>query len=546
MYVDTYRNSFVVDVLEYFKLVNVDQEIPWKRDISSESSIQPEHVGIDDLEKQTYENPNEAGDIDGAVEKMHDFKDTKDPFLVDFIGPEDPEHPHNWSSLKKSVVITEVLTLTFITYMGSSIYTPGQDQVQEEFGVGHVVGTLNLSVYVMGYGIGPMIFSPLSEFAIIGRQQLYIVTLFLFTMLQVGCALVHNIGGLVILRFLTGILCSPSLATGAASVSDVVEPKHVPIFIGLWSGAAYAAPCLGPLIGASMVVAKNWRWIFWLLMWISAALLVTLIFFFPETGEDNILHRRCNRIKQITGDNRYYTFKAREESKLTVKDFAIIALYRPFEIIVKEPIVLALDIYVALCYGAFYLFFEAFPIVFSGVYHFTLIQLGLSYLGFLVGCFFAYAASLIFLNYYAEKKVINGTFTPEAFLVLAMCVSWCLPLALFLFGWAASVHWTLPMLAEIFFVMCDFNLWESIFSYLAVSYPKYVASVFAGNGVMRAGFACAFPLFGQAMYDNLAIKGYPVGWGSSLLGFFTIGLAILPFFLYKYGPYLRSKSKFTG
>lgn len=48
------------------------------------------------------------------------------------------------------------------------------------------------------------------------------------------------------------------------------------------------------------------------------------------------------------------------------------------------------------------------------------------------------------------------------------------------------------------------------------------------------------------MYDNLAIEGYPVAWGSSLLGFFSIGLAIIPFLLYKYGPYLRSKSSFTG
>lgn len=551
MYIDTYRNSFAVDVLEYFKLVKLNQEVLFGKNGSEESSLRQEQVNFDDnlLEKQDFGDfgdPSEAGDIDGAVEQMHGCKDTKDPFLVDFTGPKDPEHPHNWSTLKKTVVIIEVSTLTFITYMGSSIYTPGQEEIQKEFGVGHVVATLNLSVYVIGYGIGPLIFSPLSEFAIIGRQQLYIVTLFLFTMLQIGCALVHNIAGLIILRFLTGILCSPSLATGAASIGDVVKPKYVPIFIGLWSGAAYAAPCLGPLIGAAMVVAKNWRWIFWLLMWMSALLLITLIFFFPETGEDNILYRRCERIKKITGDSRYYTFKAREESKLTARDIAVIALYRPFEIMVKEPIVQALDIYIALTYGIFYLFFESFPIVFSDMYHFTLVQLGMSYLGFLVGSFIAYAASLIFLQYYVERKVINGTFTPETFLVLAMCVSWCLPCGLFIFGWAAGVHWILPIAAEILFVMCDFNLWESIFSYLAVSYPKHVASVFAGNGVLRAGFACAFPLFGRAMYENLAISGYPVAWGSSLLGFITIGVALLPFLFYKYGPYLRSKSKFTG
>ena len=544
-YIKTYYNTFAVDLLEYFNLAKVEPEVNPMCD--SEFSLrQDSNINIEALEKGSYCDPSDAGSISGAVKEMHNVKDLRDPFLVEFAGSDDPEHPQNWSLVKKIVVITEIMVLTSVTYMGSSIYTAGDDQVQEEFGVGHVVSTLNLSLYVLGYGLGPVIFSPLSEFAIFGRQQLYIITLFFFAMLQIGCALVKNIAGLVILRFFTGVLCSPALATGAASIGDVVSPRYVPVFIGMWSMAAYAAPVMGPLLGAAMVISKGWRWIFWLLLWISSLVFIVLFFFFPETGEDSILHRRCRRIRKITGDERYYTFKAREELKLTGSDIAIIALYRPFEIIVKEPVVLALDVYIALCYGIFYLFFEAFPIVFSGIYHFTLVELGLSYMGFFIGCAFAYALSLIFLSQFIDKKVANNTFTPESYLVLVMGVAWLLPLALFLFGWAASVHWTLPMLSEIFFVLCDFNLWEGIFSYLALSYPKHIASVFAGNGVLRAGFACAFPLFGKAMYDNLAIKGYPVAWGSSLLGFISIAMAILPFVLYKYGPYLRSKSSFTG
>ncbi|CDH17480.1 probable Fluconazole resistance protein 1 [Zygosaccharomyces bailii ISA1307] len=549
MYIDTFRNTFAVDVLEYFNLVRVDPELNVK--VSPQSSLGNDtDVDLEALEKVGTEVASEAGGPSSYNKTIGQFDGETasgyDPFLVTYQGPNDPEHPQNWPTSKKAVVIGGVMLLTCVTYMGSSIYTPGQEEIQKEFGVGHVVGTLNLSMYVLGYGLGPIIFSPLSEFAIFGRQQLYIITLFLFTMLQIGCALVHNIAGLVILRFLTGVLCSPSLSTGGATVGDVVPPQYVPAFIGMWSIGAVVAPVSGPLLGATMVVAENWRWIFWLLMWLSAVTLIILIFFFPETGEENILYRRCKRIRKATGDDRYYTFRARGEAKLTAKDVAIITLYRPFEIILKEPIVLALDVYIALAYGAFYLFFEAFPIVFSGVYHFTLIELGLAYMGFCIGACFAYAISLIFLSQYAARKAAKNTFTPETFLVLAMCVCWCMPLSLFLFGWAASVHWTLPMLAEIFFVICVFNLFQSIFSYLAMSYPKYLASVFAGNSICRAGFACAFPLFGQAMYNNLAIDGYPVGWGSSLLGFFTIGLSVLPFLLYKYGPYLRSKSKFTG
>lgn len=470
----------------------------------------------------------------------------KDPFLVEYSGPDDPEHPQNWSITKKTIVVAEIMFLTCVTYMGSSIYTPGQEQIQEEFHVGHVVGTLNLSLYVLGYGLGPIIFSPLSEFAKIGRQQLYIWTLFGFAMLQIGCATAPNIVGLIIIRFITGVLCSPSLATGGASIGDIISPEYVPLFIGLWSIGAVASPVLGPLVGASMVVAKNWRYIFWLMLWLSSLTLIVLIFFFPETSADNILFRRARRMRKVTGDDRYYTEKARSEDHLSMKELATIAFYRPFEIIIKEPIVLALDLYIALCYGTFYLFFEAFPIVFVGIYNFTLIETGLAYMGFCVGCVIAYSLCVVFLAKVVGKKFADGTFTPETFMLLAMAVCWTLPLSLFLFGWAASVHWIVPIIAEAFFIICVFNLFQATFAYLAISYPKYLASVFAGNGVCRGGFACAFPLFGKAMYDNLAIKGYPVAWGSSLLGFFSIVLAIIPFLLYKYGPYLRSKSSFTG
>lgn len=543
MYVDSYRNTFFVDVLEH---------LGWTKVFNSLEMIDPSQKAQGDLEagKETTAIHDTTPSDSSATSENVDVEEkeqevVKDPFLVEFSGPDDPEHPHNWSNWKRTLVVFEVMLLTSVTYMGSAIYTPGQLQIQEEFHVGHVVGTLNLSMYVLGYGLGPLIFSPLSEFAKIGRQPLYILTFFGFAMLQIGCALVDNIAGLIILRFITGVLCSPSLSTGGATIGDIVKPDYVPLFIGMWSVAAVSAPVLGPLLGATMVVAKNWRWIFWLLMWLSSATLILLVFFFPETSEDAILYRRAVRLRRMTGDDRYYTAKARSEDSLSLKDVAVIALYRPFKIIVKEPIVLALDLYIALCYGTFYLFFEAFPIVFVGIYNFSLIEVGLAYMGFCVGCVLAYGLCILFLVKVVAKKAANNEFTPEVFMILAMCVCFSLPLSLFLFGWAAGVHWILPIIAEGFFVLAVFNLFQATFAYLAVSYPKYLASVFAGNGVCRAGFACAFPLFGKAMYDNLAIDGYPVAWGSSLLGFFSIALAAIPFAIYKWGPYLRSKSSFT-
>lgn len=537
MYTDTYRNTFLVDALEYFKLLKISPNF------ESQGSRTPTSVD-QDSEKKAKENIDLERDTDSSSQKQEDVEN--DPFLVDWNGPQDPENPLNWSKGKKAVVVFEVMLLTCVTYMGASIYTPGQLEIQEEFGVGHVVGTLNLSIYVLGYGLGPMVFSPLSEVAKLGRQNTYIWTLFFFTVFQIGAATVKNIGGLIVIRFITGVLCSPVLATGGGSMSDMMSPEIVPVFIGIWAAGTVAAPVIAPLLGAAMVVAKGWRWIFWLLCWLSAATLLLLVAFFPETQHNNILHRRAERIRRETGDNRYYTKQERIESKINLREFCIDIITRPFKIMILEPVVLAFNTYTALCYGSFYLFFEAFPIVFVGIYNFTLVEMSLAYLGFCVGCVIGYIVLLVFLAKVIKPKFQNNSFTPEAFLLLAMGVCWSLPLSLFLFGWAAGVHWILPIIAQLFFVLSVFNIFQASFAYLAICYPRYVASVFASNGFCRSVFACAFPLFGQAMYNNLGSEKYPVGWGSSLIGFFSIALAAIPFVFYKIGPGLRGKSHFAN
>ena len=83
-------------------------------------------------------------------------------------------------------------------------------------------------------GTGPLLFSPLSEIPIIGRNPPYIITFAIFVILCVPTALVDNFAGLLVLRFLQGFFGSPCLATGGATFGDLV---------GL-SGKCFVSPTL--------------------------------------------------------------------------------------------------------------------------------------------------------------------------------------------------------------------------------------------------------------------------------------------------------------
>lgn len=197
---------------------------------------------------------------------------------------------------KKVFVTFEICLLTFSVYIGSAIYSAGTETVVRDFGVSQTQATLGLTLFVAGYGIGPMLWAPLSEIPQIGRNLIYIGTLIVFVGFQVPTALAVNFAMLLCFRFLTGFIGSPALATGGASIGDMFTPKKRAYAIGIWGVAAICGPVLGPLVGGFAAQAKWWSWTIWELMWLSGLSLILCICFLPETSTSNILYRRDETI----------------------------------------------------------------------------------------------------------------------------------------------------------------------------------------------------------------------------------------------------------
>jgi MFS transporter, DHA1 family, multidrug resistance protein len=134
---------------------------------------------------------------------------------------------------------------------------------------------LSLTLFVAGYGIGPMIWAPMSEIPQFGRNPVYIGTLVVFIFLQFSVIYAKNFGMLLAFRFLTGFFGSPVLATGGASLGDMYAPSKRAYALAIWGKAAVVSPALGPLVGGFAIEAKGWTWAIWELMWFSGFALVT-------------------------------------------------------------------------------------------------------------------------------------------------------------------------------------------------------------------------------------------------------------------------------
>lgn len=90
---------------------------------------------------------------------------TSDPVdKVGWDGPDDPENPMNWPTRRKVVNVGLISCLTFITPLASSMFAPGVPQVMEEFGShDDLLADFVVSVYVLGFALGPMFLAPMSE-----------------------------------------------------------------------------------------------------------------------------------------------------------------------------------------------------------------------------------------------------------------------------------------------------------------------------------------------------------------------------------------------
>ena len=413
----------------------------------------------------------------------------------------------------------------------------------EVFGVNVQLASMGLSMYVLGYGLGPMIWSPLSEIPAIGRNPPYVATFAIFVILLVPTALVDNFPGLIVLRFLLGFFGSPCLATGGASLTDLYALTRVPYVLCLWALAATAGPALGPVISGFSVPAEGWRWSTWEMLWLAGPVFLLFFFGLPETFSDSILLQRARRLRKLTGDSNLKSQSEIKQANLTASHAVREALWRPIQVMILDPSIAFVTIYTALIYGIYYSFFESFPLVFVGMHGFNIGEVGLAFTSIVVGAVVSIAIYWSYTYWIIDPRMrTHGLGAPEQRLTIAIPAAVLLPVGLFMFAWTSrpDIHWIVPIIAIFLFTIGIFIVIQCLFTYLAFSYPMYSASVLAGNDMARSMLATGAIHFSRPLYANLG-----VGSGTSILGSLTAACVAGVVVLWKFGPALRARSRFT-
>jgi multidrug resistance protein len=355
----------------------------------------------------------------------------------------DPENPKNWSKAYKWWCTMAVAVTCFVVAFNSAVVTANIRSPAAEFGVSEEVMLLSITLFVIGFGVGPMAFAPLSE--VLGRKLIYVTTLSVAVLFIIPGAVAKNSATILVARAIDGIAFSAPMTLVGGTLADLWKNEERGVPMAAFSAAPFIGPAIGPLVGGFISDNLGWRWLYWIQLILSGAVWLIMTFTVPETYAPTLLSRRADKLRKETGDDKFVT-----EQDLDKRPFAQrmkVFLVRPFQLLFLEPIVLFISLYMSVLYGLLYMFFVAYPVVYQEGKHYSASKTGLMFIPIAVGVILSACCSpFVNRHYLSLCKKYNGHPPPEARLVPMMISCWFIPIGLFIFAWSSypALSWAGP------------------------------------------------------------------------------------------------------
>ncbi|BGP20179.1 hypothetical protein JCM10213v2_008314 [Rhodosporidiobolus nylandii] len=481
----------------------------------------------------------------------------------------DPENPQNWGKSYKCTLSSLCSTLsmafsrhrltrrmlagwvtilvsqaTVVVTFSSSAPSSAVTQMSQDFQVGSEVVALVTSVFLLGYCLGPLIWAPLSE--MIGRRPVFLISMLIFAIWQIGCALAQNVWTLIICRFLAGTFAASPLTNAGGVIADIWGPVHRGQAMSLFNASVFVGPVIGPIIGGFTVMNSRfrWPWIFWWIGIWGLASWVVIAILLPETYHPVLLAKRAKRMRKENPEKHSERYGELERADFSPKAIITRTLARPMIMLVVEPLVLVTTIYLSVVYGLLYGLFSAFPIIWQQTRGFNDGEGGLVFIGVGLGTTVGALLNVWLQRHYRELvPKWHGHPPPEERLIGAIVAAPFLVIGCFFLGWTGnypSIHWFVPCIPTFFLGVAFTLFFVAFLSYLIDVYLMFSASALAANTIVRSAVAAAFPLFTTQMFNAMGIN-----WACSLFGFIGLVLAPSPYLFRRYGWHLRKRSRFA-
>ena len=468
---------------------------------------------------------------------------------------------------------------TMTAAWASSSYSSGTPLVARQFHVDEEVATLGTTLFLLGFGIGPLLWAPLSE--VYGRRAAVLIPMFVGICFSFGSAVSKDFQTLMLTRFFGAFFASAPVTNTGGVLGDLYDPSWRGIAMAGYAIAVVGGPCLGEcflkprrhamgmvtscqvllcpllswfsplLVGAGMLIlllvhhsgvgtdtsADRTEYFTGIL---QAVVLLFAVIFIDESYPPKLLVSKAQRLRHESGN---WALHAKfEEWDVSIGELARKFLLRPIQILVT-PICFLVALYASFCYGILYMQLGGVPIIFHENRGWKPFVASLPFSCVLIGSLLGAVINVYNQTVYNKAfRAAGNRPVPEKRLPPMMLGSVLFSGGQFLMGWTAtpSVHWICPCIGLVL-LGCGFStIFQSALNYLVDTFTQYAASAVAANTFMRSCFAGGFPLAVGPLYHNIG-----VGPGSSITGGFAALLIPVPFVFYFFGKEIRRRSQWS-
>ncbi|KAF2088891.1 major facilitator superfamily [Saccharata proteae CBS 121410] len=465
----------------------------------------------------------------------------REEYVVEFDGASDPLHAQNWPLKKKLLTGFMLGYWTMTAAFGSSIFSSATRTVANKFGVATEVGILGVSLYVLGFATGPILWAPASE--LYGRKKPLVLSSFGFSLFFIATATAKDLQTVLICRFWSGFFGACPLTVVAAVFSDMFDNRTRGIAITVFSMTVFSGPLLAPFIGGFITMSYlGWRWTEYIVAIMGFLAFGLNLLFLHETYPPVILVEKASELRRRTKN--WGIHAKQEEIEVDFRELMEKNFSRPIRMLLGEPIVLLISIYMSFIYGILYLFLTAYPIVFQQIHGMNLGVGGLPYFGMITGELLAGTFIVLRQPSYNRKLAANNNVTvPEWRLPEVIIGGISFSIGLFWFAWTGytkDIHWIVPTLSGLCSGFGLMSVFLQSLNYLVDAYLMFAASAIAANTFLRSLCGAGFPLFATYMFDGMGVN-----WAGTLLGCVAAVLVPVPVLFYLKGEKIRQRSKFA-
>ncbi|PGG99250.1 hypothetical protein AJ79_08613 [Helicocarpus griseus UAMH5409] len=446
---------------------------------------------------------------------------------------------------KKWTILTVIFTVQMSMNFNTSVYPNAVEPLAEHFHVSKQAARVGQMIFLVAYAFGCELWAPWSEE--FGRWPIMQASLFLVNCWQLPCALAPNFGSLLVGRFLGGLSSAGGSVT-LGMTADMWEPNDQGFAVAYVVLSSVGGTSIGPVFGAFIERYLSWKWNFWVQLIFGGVTQMAHFFLVTETRSTILIDREAQRRRKSGEDTNIWGPNELKKPRLDGREIFRVWT-RPFEMFIREPIVLFLSLFSGFSDALIFTCIESYTLVWEQ-WDFGIIARGLAFIPINIGYLIAYAMFIPDLWRQTKIRQKHGeeARTAERRLLLLLFIAPLETIGLFGFAWSTMGpeynHWIAPMIFSVLIAIANYGIYMATIDYMVAAYGPYSASATGGNGFSRDLLAGISAMYATPMYTNIGGRLH-LQWASTILAVLALLVMIPIYVFYWRGPQIREKSKFA-